>query len=477
MKFVKLNTLTIEEAHRGLVNKDFSCVDLAKSCFDRIREKDEKLNAFITVMEDQAYETAEKVDRQIRDGKKISVLQGIPVAIKDNILVEGVKATAGSKILSDHVATYSATAVEKLKKQDAIIIGKTNMDEFAMGSSGETSYYGPTKNPYDLNKVPGGSSSGSAVAVAGNETIYALGSDTGGSVRQPAALCGIVGFKPTYGRVSRHGLMAMASSLDQIGTLTKTVKDAAYVFETISGADKFDSTTIDKKASIVENLGNSVKGLKIGVAKEFFIKGMDERIEKSVRSAIVMLSKVGAEIIEVSLPRVKYSLAAYYILMPAEVSSNLARYDGVRYGFRAEAENLMEMYLKTRGQGFGAEVRRRIILGTYVLSSGYYDAYYKKAQQVRRLIKNDFDEAFRQVDCLITPTSPTLAFDLGEKFNDPLTMYLADIFTVSTNIAGLPAISLPCGKVGKLPIGVQLIGRHFDEAKLLNAAYQLENIL
>jgi aspartyl-tRNA(Asn)/glutamyl-tRNA(Gln) amidotransferase subunit A len=474
---VKLNTLTIEEAHRGLVNKDFSCVDLAKSCFDRIRERDEKLNAFITVLEDQSYETAEKVDRKIKAGKSISVLQGLPVAVKDNILVEGVKATAGSKILSDYVATYSATAVEKLKKQDAIIIGKTNMDEFAMGSSGETSYYGPTKNPCDLNKVPGGSSSGSAVAVAGHETIYALGSDTGGSVRQPAALCGIVGFKPTYGRVSRHGLMAMASSLDQIGTLTKTVKDAAYVFEAIGGLDKYDSTTVDKKVAVIASLENSVKGLKVGVPKEFFIKGMDEKIEQSVKSAIKKLSNLGMEIIEVSLPRVKYSLAAYYILMPAEVSANLSRYDGVRYGFRAESENLLEMYLKTRGQGFGAEARRRIILGTYVLSSGYYDAYYKKAQQVRRLIKDDFDEAFKQVDCLITPTSPTLAFNLGEKFDDPLTMYLADIFTVSTNIAGLPAISIPSGKVGKLPIGIQLIGRHFDEAKLLNVAHNLEKVL
>ncbi|MEK7159376.1 MAG: Asp-tRNA(Asn)/Glu-tRNA(Gln) amidotransferase subunit GatA [Patescibacteria group bacterium] len=474
---MKLNTLSIEEAHRGLVNKDFSCVDLARSCFDRIRERDEKLNAFITVLEDQSYETAEKVDRKIREGKNINVLQGIPVAVKDNILVEGVKATAGSKILSDYIATYSATAIEKLKKQDAVIVGKTNMDEFAMGSSGETSYYGPTKNPCDLTKVPGGTSSGSAAAVAGHETIYALGSDTGGSVRQPAALCGIVGFKPTYGRVSRHGLMAMASSLDQIGTLTKTVKDAAYVFEAISGLDKYDSTTVDKKTTVVANLGNSVKGLKIGVPKEFFIKGLDENIEADVKGAIKKLSKLGAEIIEVSLPRVKYSLAAYYILMPAEVSANLSRYDGVRYGFRAESENLLEMYLKTRGQGFGAEVRRRIILGTYVLSSGYYDAYYKKAQQVRRLIKEDFDEAFKQVDCLITPTSPTTAFDLGEKFEDPLTMYLADVFTVSTNIAGLPAISIPGGKVGKLPIGIQLIGRHFDEAKLLNVAHNLENVL
>lgn len=470
---MNFNKLTIEEAHLGLTKKQFSSLELTRACLNAVKEKDEKLNAFITVVEEKAYDAAEKIDKKIKAGRKIGPLEGIPVAIKDNILVEGVKATAGSKILSNYVATYDATVVDRLKKAGAVIIGKTNMDEFAMGSSGETSHFGPTKNPVDLTKVPGGSSSGSTVAVANHEAIYALGSDTGGSVRQPAALCGIVGFKPTYGRVSRHGLMAMASSFDQIGTLTKTVKDAATVFEAIAGVDKFDSTTVDKKITGLDKIENSIKGLKIGVPEEFFVKGMDKDVEALVRKAIKKLEKLGAEIIDIKLPKVKYSLAAYYVLMPAEVSSNMARYDGVRYGYRAEAANLLEMYLRTRCDGFGEEVRRRIILGTYVLSAGYYDAYYLKAQKVRRLIKEDFDRAFANVDCLVTPTSPTLAFNLGEKFDNPLTMYLADIFTVSANVAGLPAMSVPCGTVGKLPVGLQLIAKHFDEAMLFNVGYNL----
>ncbi len=473
---MKLNTLTIEQAHKGLERKDFSAVELAKSCFDAIREKDEKLNAFITISEDQAYQSAEKIDKKDRSKNKFGVLEGIPVAIKDNILVEGIKATAGSKILSTYIATYNATAVERLKKAGAIILGKTNMDEFAMGGSGETSHFGPTKNPSNLEKVPGGSSSGSVVAVAADETIFALGSDTGGSVRQPASFCGVVGFKPTYGRVSRHGLMAMASSFDQIGTLTKTVRDAAYVFEQIAGLDKFDSTTAKAKVPEADSLGQELKGLKIGVPKEYFVKGMDKQVETVVKKAIKNLSKLGVEIVEINLPMTKYALATYYILMPAEVSSNLARYDGVRYGFRAEAGNLLEMYLQTRRQGFGEEARRRVMLGTYVLSSGYYDAYYKKAQQVRRLIKNDFDKAFEQVDCIVTPTSPTTAFNLGEKFDDPLTMYLADIFTVSANVAGLPAISIPCGKANKMPVGLQFIGKYFDEKTLFDISSRAESI-
>ena len=474
---MNFNQLTIEEAHKGLVNKDFSSLELTKSCFDEIRRKDDKINAFITLTEDNAYRTAEKIDKKIAGKKKINILEGIPVAIKDNILVEGVKSTAGSKILANYVATYNATVIEKLNQEGAVILGKTNMDEFAMGSSGETSNFGTTKNPHDLKKVPGGSSSGSAAAVAANETIFALGSDTGGSVRQPASFCGIVGFKPSYGRVSRHGLMAMASSLDQIGTLTKNVKDSAYVFENIAGIDKFDSTTVKDKANALDSLNKSIKGLRVGVPKEYFVKGMNEEVEKSVRDTIKKLEKLGAEIIETSLPMSKYSLAIYYILMPAEVSSNLARYDGVRYGYRAEAGNLLEMYLKTRNQGFGDEVRRRIILGTYVLSSGYYDAYYRKAGEIRRLIKEDFDRVFNDVDCLITPTSPTTAFNLAEKFDNPMTMYLADIFTVSVNVAGLPAISLPCGKADGLPIGVQIIGPYFGEDRMFNLAYQLEQAL
>jgi aspartyl-tRNA(Asn)/glutamyl-tRNA(Gln) amidotransferase subunit A len=474
---MKLNTLTIKEAHEGLTRKDFSAVELTQACFDAIKLKDKEINAFITLTEDAAFAQAEKVDKKIATKKKIGVLEGVPVAVKDNILVEGVKATAGSKILSSYVATYDATVVDRLKKQGAVIVGKTNMDEFAMGSSGETSYYGPTKNPRDLTRVPGGSSSGSTAAVAADEAIYALGSDTGGSVRQPASFCGVVGFKPTYGRVSRYGLMAMASSLDQVGTLTKNVADAAYVFEQIAGHDKFDSTTVEKKYKITNDLQKDIKGLKIGVPREYFIKGMNPEVEKIIRSAIDKLSKLGAEISEVSLPRAKYALATYYIIMPAEVSSNLARYDGVRYGFRAEASNVLEMYLKSRHGGFGDEVRRRIMLGTYVLSSGYYDAYYKKGQQVRRLIKDDFDRAFEAVDCLLTPTAPTTAFRLGEKFGDPLTMYLADIFTVSANVAGVPTISVPAGTADGLPVGVQFMAKHFDEKTLFQVAAAAEGTL
>ncbi|MFH0779756.1 MAG: Asp-tRNA(Asn)/Glu-tRNA(Gln) amidotransferase subunit GatA [Parcubacteria group bacterium] len=471
---MKLNTLTIADAHNGLINKDFSSVELTKACFDSIRKNEKKLNAFITLTEDLAFKQAENVDKKIQNKKKINILEGVPAAIKDNILVEGVKATAGSKILSSYVAAYDATVVDRLKKAGAVILGKTNMDEFAMGSSGETSFFGPTKNPIDLEKVPGGSSSGSTVAVASDEAIFSLGSDTGGSVRQPAALCGIVGFKPTYGRVSRHGLLAMASSFDQIGTLTKTVQDAASVFEAISGVDKFDSTVVGKEFHVTSEFKQGLTGMRIGVPKEYFIKGMDKSVEDCVENSIKQLENLGAEIVEVSLPTTPYALAAYYILMPAEVSSNLARYDGVRYGFRAEAKNLLEMYLKTRREGFGEEARRRIMLGTYVLSSGYYDAYYKKAQQVRRLIKEDFDNVFKSVDCLVTPTTPAVAFNIGEKFDNPLTMYLEDIFTVSANVAGVPAISVPCGLADGMPVGLQFIGNYFGESAMFRAANNFE---
>jgi aspartyl-tRNA(Asn)/glutamyl-tRNA(Gln) amidotransferase subunit A len=474
---MKLNELNIQQVHEGLSSKQFSSGEVTKACFDKIKEKDEDLNAFITITEDRAQQEAAKIDAKIKQGTKIKVLEGVPVAIKDNIMLSSVKATAGSNILSTYVAPYDATVIEKLKKQGSVFLGKTNMDEFAMGGSGETSFFGPARNPHNLDKVPGGSSSGSAVAVASNESIYALGSDTGGSVRQPASLCGIVGFKPTYGRVSRYGLMAMASSFDQIGCLTKTVKDSAYVFESIAGVDKLDSTTVDKKPKVLDELEKDLQGLRVGVPKEFFVKGMDPRVEMQVKSSIDKLLKLGVELVEVSLPKTAYALATYYVLMPAEVSSNLARYDGVRYGYRADSGNLLEMYLKSRSQGFGEEVRRRVMLGTYVLSSGYYDAYYKKAQQVRRLIKEDFDNVFKQVDCLVTPTSPTVAFDIGEKFDNPMTMYLADIFTVSVNVAGLPGISLPCGQVDKLPVGLQFIGKHFDEKTMLGLAHQVENIL
>jgi len=473
---MSLNKLTIEEAHRGLVKKDFSAVELTSACFEAIKKQDNDLNAFITLTEDKAFTQAEKVDNKIKNShQNVSVLAGMPVALKDNILVEDVKCTAGSKVLESYVATYDATVVEKLKLEGSVIVGKTNMDEFAMGSSGETSNFGPTKNPIDKTKVPGGSSSGSAVAVASGEAFFALGTDTGGSVRLPASFCGIVGFKPSYGSLSRHGIIAMASSFDQVGILSKTVKDSAFVFEALAGDDKFDSTTRKNKFDVLNNINNSIRGRKIGLPKEFFVEGMDPEVEKIVLNTATRLESLGAEIKEVSLPRTKYALAVYYILVPAEVSSNMARFDGVRYGFRAEAENLLETYLRTRKIGLGNEVRRRIMLGTYVLSSGYYDAYYKKAQQIRTLIKRDFDEVFKKVDVLITPTSPFPAFSLGEKTADPLSLYLADVMVSPAAVAGVPAISVPVGltKSG-LPVGAQIIGDRLREDLVLRVGYNLE---
>src|SRR3989339_400315 len=479
---MKLNTLTIHEAHEGLKRGDFAATDLTRACFETIHEKEKELNAFITLTEDAAFEAAEKVDKKLRSDKKINLLEGIPFGVKDNILVQGVKATAGSKILSTYVATYNATVVDKLKKQGAIILGKTNMDEFAMGSSGETSFYGPTKNPVDIDRVPGGSSSGSTVAVAANETIFAIGSDTGGSVRQPASFCGVVGFKPTYGAVSRYGLMAMASSLDQIGPITKTVEDAEIIFNTIRGKDKFDSTSVgnERVKIIAEKFSGkkNFKDLKIGIPKEYFISGMDGEVEKNIKSKISELEKRGAKIKTVSLPHTDYALAVYYIIMPAEVSANLARYDGIRYGAREKsAKNLLETYFKTRAKNFGDEPKRRIMLGTYVLSSGYYDAYYLQAQKMRTLIQEDFKKVFTEVDCLITPTTPTTAFKIGEKVDDPLAMYLNDIFTVSANVAGIPAISLPCGEAHGLPVGIQVMGQWFGEEIVFEVAKEIENKL
>jgi aspartyl-tRNA(Asn)/glutamyl-tRNA(Gln) amidotransferase subunit A len=474
---MNIKSLTISSVHEGLVKKDFSCAEITGEFLRWIEMRNAEVNAFITVTPELAFNQAKIVDEKIAGGRKLGVLEGVPAAIKDNILVEDIRATAGSKILENYQAVYSATVVNKLNDAGAIILGKTNMDEFAMGASGETSAFGATRNPHDFEKVPGGSSAGSAAAVADGQAVYALGSDTGGSIRQPAAFCGLVGLKPTYGRVSRHGLVAMASSFDQIGPIAKTVEDAAIVFEAIAGRDDFDATAIDQPARVLKNLKKKIKGLKIGVPKEFFVDGMDPVVEKAVRAALEELKKAGATIKEVSLPLTKYALATYYILMPAEVSANLARFDGVRFGARADAANLLETYLNTRSLGFGDEVKRRIMLGTFVLSHGYEDEYYAKALKLRSLIKADFDQVFREVDCLFTPTAPTVAFNLGEKFDDPLTMYLADIFTVSANVAGLPALSLPIGFKGNLPIGGQIIGRRFDEAGILNAAYQLEKIL
>jgi aspartyl-tRNA(Asn)/glutamyl-tRNA(Gln) amidotransferase subunit A len=477
-----LNELTILQAHEGLKKKEFSSLELTQACLDSIKKQEKNLNAFISLTEKVALESAKAIDK---NGNFENALAGIPVAIKDNLNITNIKTTAASKILKNYIAPYDATVIKKLKEQGMILLGKTNMDEFACGSSTETSYFGPTKNPHDLKRVPGGSSGGSAVAVAANECIYALGSDTGGSIRQPASLCGVVGLKPTYGRVSRYGLLAMASSLDQIGPLVKNVEDAAIVLEVIAGRDQNDSTTVKQPVpSYIKEIKKSIKGLKIGVPKEYFVKGIDKDVEGVVRDAIKKLEDLGAKIIDVSLPHAEYGLAVYYIIMPSELSSNLARYDGVKYGFSDRSgKTLLDNYLDTRGKGLGAEIRRRIMLGTYTLSAGYYDAYYLQAQRVRTLVSQDFKNTFEKVDCLVTPTSPTVAFKIGEKIDDPLSMYLSDIYTVSANIAGVPAISIPCSttkpKDGQkeLPVGLQIIGPQFDERRILQVAWNLEQAL
>lgn len=469
--------MTIAQIHESLKNKEFSSVDLTKHILEKIDKENEKFGAFLNVSPEIALPAAKKIDEKIANGEKIDVLAGIPVAIKDNILVDGEKCTAGSKILKDYIAPYDATVVKKLKDRGAVIVGKANMDEFAMGSSGENSAFFPAKNPNDLKKVPGGSSSGSAVAVASDLAFYALGSDTGGSIRQPASFCGIVGLKPTYGAVSRYGVMAMASSLDQIGPLTKNVEDSKIVFDAIRGKDKMDSTSIDFKSD-----GSKLNkdGIRIGIPKECFVEGIDREVEKIIKENIEKARNVGAKIEEISLPNMKYAMPCYYIIMPSEVSANLARFDGIKYGHsearksEAKLENLLGVYLKSRQDGFGKEVKRRIMIGVYALSSGYYDAYYLRAQKARRLIKNDFEEAFKKVDLILTPTSPTVAFGLGEKTQDPLSMYLADIFTVSINLAGVPAMSLPCGKIGGLPVGLQIIGSWFNENKIFDFSEKLE---
>jgi len=468
-----LNQLNIQEAHQGLMNKEFSCLDLIQACLRHLKKRNKKINAFITVNEEQALLQAEQVDKKIRQGQELEILEGIPLAIKDNILVKGMKATAGSKILQFYLAPYDATVIKKLREKGVIFLGKTNLDEFALGASGENSYFGPTKNPYDLKRVPGGSSSGSAAAVADCQCLAALGSDTGGSIRQPASFCGIIGLKPTYGRVSRHGLIAAASSFDQIGPLGRTVEDVEILFHVIKGKDQFDATTVPDE--LIPKPFSQNKKIKIGIPQEYFIEGMDPEVEQITKESIAVFKEFGCQIKEISLKHTDFGLAVYYILMMAEVSSNLARYDGVNFGYRAEAGNLLEMYLNTRSQGFGSEVKRRIMLGTFVLSAGYQEQYYKKAQKIRRLIKQDFDKAFKQVDAILTPTSPTPAFKLGEKFNNPLTMYLSDIFTVSANVAGIPALNLPTGFTkNKLPVGIQLMGNYFQEELLFFLGKQFE---
>lgn len=472
---MELYKYTAHELHKKLVDKEVSSVELTKAVLNRVAAVDGEVKAYITKTCEKALVQAKAVDEKIARGEKIAPLAGIPAAIKDNMCTKGVKTTCASKILADFVPPYEAEVLDKLQAEDLVMVGKTNMDEFAMGGSTENSGFFKTANPWDLSRVPGGSSGGSAAAVAAGEAIWALGSDTGGSIRQPASFCGMVGLKPTYGRVSRYGLVAYASSLDQIGPITRDVTDTALVMNAIAGYDAKDSTSI--KADVpdyTKSLVNDIKGLKIGLPREYFVKGMDPEVEKSIRAAIDQLVSLGAEYYEVSMPHTEYALSAYYLIAPAEASSNLARYDGVSFGARSEGGDIVEMYKKTRSAAFGEEVKRRIMLGTYALSSGYYDAYYLKALKVRTLVKQDFDNAFEKVDVLITPTAPTTAFKLGEKNSDPLAMYLEDIYTVPINLAGVPGISIPCGFAGGMPVGMQIIGKPLDEATIIRAAYAFE---
>ena len=445
--------------------------------FNQINKVENSIKAFLVLNREEALKQAKEIDIKVKNGEEIPPLAGVAVAIKDIIATRGTETTCGSKILKGFIPPYNATVINRLREAGAITIGKTNMDEFAMGSSTENSAFFSTRNPWDLERVPGGSSGGSASAVVADETHIALGTDTGGSIRQPASFCGIVGLKPTYGRVSRYGLIAFASSFDQIGTLTKDVEDTALVMNIISGQDHKDSTSANLKApDYLKSCREGVKGLKIGVPKEYFVKGLDPEVKLAIDNAVKLFEKLGAKIEKVSLPHTEYALPAYYLIATAEASSNLARYDGVQYGYRAEEyEDLSSMYQKTRSEGFGSEVKRRIMLGTYALSSGYYDAYYLKAQKVRTLIREDFGKAFSKYDILITPTSPTPAFKLKEKVSDPLTMYLSDIYTIPINLAGIPAISLNCGySKNNLPIGLQIIGKPFDEETIIRAAFNFE---
>ena len=471
---------TAAEQRKALINKEVSALELTKASIERIEKLDEKLGAFNSTTFDEAIETAKKVDEKIAKNEEIPFLAGIPTALKDNMNMTGSKTTCSSKILENFVSPYDATITTKLKENLVPILGKANLDEFAMGSSNENSAFKIVRNPHNLNKVPGGSSGGSAASVSASEVTLSLGSDTGGSIRLPASFCGITGFKPTYGRVSRYGLVAFASSLDQIGPFGRSIEDITHLYEAIAGYDTKDSTSLNMEVgNISANLKKDIKGLKVGVIKELMAEGVADDVKESVENAIKTYEKLGAEIKEISLPLLKHSIGVYYIVATAEASSNLARFDGVRYGYRAQnCENLLDMYCKTRAEGFGPEVKRRIMLGTYALSSGYYDAYYKKAQQLRRLIANDFNRAFESVNILVSPTCPTTAFDLNSKANNPLEMYLTDIATISSNLVGAPALSMPCGfdKDG-MPIGLQVIAKNLDEMTLLQSAYALEQEL
>lgn len=472
---MKLYELTAHEAHEKLVQKEVSSVELTKALYARIDEVEEKVNAYVTLDQENALAQAAKVDAMLAAGEKLAPLAGIPGAIKDNISTKGLRTTCSSKMLSNFVPIFDAHVIKNLRADETIFLGKTNLDEFAMGSTTATSYFGPTHNPWNLDLVPGGSSGGSAAAIAAGEAIWTLGSDTGGSIRQPASFNGCVGIKPTYGRVSRYGCVAFASSLDQIGPITKDVTDAALVLNTICGHDSMDSTSLDVEVpDFTKALVADVKGMRIGLPKEYFGAGIDEKVKAELQKAIAKFQELGAEIVEVSLPHTEYAVITYYIIAPAEASANLARFDGVRYGVRnQEAKSAPEMTTLTRTEGFGQEVRRRIMLGSYVLCSGYYDAYYNKAMQVRTLIRKDFEEAFKQCDVLLTPTSPVVAYPLDGKM-DPLQVYMLDVTTIPVNMAGLPGISIPCGFADGMPVGMQLIGNVLDEASILRAAYTFE---
>lgn len=474
---MNITELTVHELQEKLASKELTITEITKAYADRIAEKENDVQAFVTTLTDEAIKKAEEIEEKVKNGELKSNFAGIPIGIKDNLCTKGVKTTCSSKMLENFVAPYDATVIEKLNDEGMIDLGKLNMDEFAMGGSTETSAFKKTRNPWNLNTVPGGSSGGSAAAVAAGMVPWALGSDTGGSIRQPSAFCGVVGLKPTYGLVSRYGLVAFASSLDQIGPITKDVYDSAMLLNLIVGHDSKDTTSIERpKVDYTKALKNDVKGLKIGVPKEFFGEGINEEVKAKLQEAIEKYKELGAEVEEFSLDVAEYSLATYYIIACAEASSNLGRFDGIRYGYRSQNfEKLKDIYVNSRSEGFGPEVKRRIILGTYVLSSGYYDAYYKKAQQVRTLVTNEFEKAFEKYDVILTPTSPTVAFEFGAKSSNPLEMYLADICTVSVNIAGIPGISIPCGVDSKgMPVGMQLIGNKFAEETILNAAYTYE---
>ncbi|MEE9194176.1 MAG: Asp-tRNA(Asn)/Glu-tRNA(Gln) amidotransferase subunit GatA [Thermodesulfobacteriota bacterium] len=476
---MNIKNITIKETAALIKDKKISPVELTKAFLERIETVDKDLNTYITVLSDQALKTAESAENEIMKGNYLGPLHGVPIGLKDIFVMKDVAATCGSKMLENFISPYDATVTTRIKKSGAVILGKNNMDEFAMGSSNETSFFGPVRNPWNTGKVPGGSSGGSASATAAGLCTASLGTDTGGSIRQPAALCGVTGLKPTYGRVSRYGMIAFASSLDQAGPLTRSVEDAAIILNTISGRDKLDSTSVDVPVpDFTKNLNGDIKGMKIGIPKEYFVDGMDNDVEKAVLKAIQDIKSLGAEIVEISLPHTKYAISTYYIIAPCEASSNLARYDGVRYGYRTpDADSLRDLFFRSRSEGFGEEVKRRIMLGTYALSSGYYDAYYLKSQKVRTLIREDFKKAWETVDVIVAPTTPETAFNINEKTDDPIKMYLSDVLTIPCNIAGIPGLSTPCGfSSDNLPIGLQILGKSFDEDSILRVAHAYEKV-